>query len=116
MLAGGFGRRASDGGANLHMYWSRPGSREQLASSGANGALPGAPQRNAAAGAQINTQLEHTQQGLDELADPYAVARYILLKYLDSHRLSGICYCFLELIQFNSDDHFGQWKNYIYVI
>ncbi|XP_046382501.1 serine/threonine-protein kinase SIK3 homolog isoform X2 [Ischnura elegans] len=37
-VAGGFGRRASDGGANLQMYfqrqlegiWSQPGSREQL--------------------------------------------------------------------------------------
>lgn len=43
--AGGFGRRASDGGANLHIFhqqhssntntdedggWSQPGSREQL--------------------------------------------------------------------------------------
>ncbi|KAF7266508.1 hypothetical protein GWI33_020189 [Rhynchophorus ferrugineus] len=28
--AGGFGRRASDGGANLHMAWGAPGSHEQL--------------------------------------------------------------------------------------
>ncbi|CAH0548609.1 unnamed protein product [Brassicogethes aeneus] len=27
---GGFGRRASDGGANLHMAWGAPGSHEQL--------------------------------------------------------------------------------------
>ncbi|XP_066261864.1 uncharacterized protein [Euwallacea similis] len=27
---GGFGRRASDGGANLHMTWGAPGSHEQL--------------------------------------------------------------------------------------
>lgn len=29
-VAGGFGRRASDGGANLHMAWGAPGSHEQL--------------------------------------------------------------------------------------
>lgn len=75
--AGGFGRRASDGGANLHMYWSCPGSKEHLASAGASGGVPGATQRtNTNAG---TSQLEHTQQGLEELADPFAVARYFKL-------------------------------------
>ncbi|XP_050301981.1 uncharacterized protein LOC126740116 isoform X2 [Anthonomus grandis grandis] len=30
LSVGGFGRRASDGGANLHMSWGAPGSHEQL--------------------------------------------------------------------------------------
>lgn len=50
--AGGFGRRASDGGANLRTYWSR----EQLV-----------PRQN---------------EQMDELADPYAVVRYSSLIYI----------------------------------
>lgn len=88
--AGGFGRRASglssivssrlfdvdtfhftDGGANLHMAWSgTPGSHEQLSvmSSSSSG--------NPSLSSGTNTQpLDHSQPALDELADPYAVAR-----------------------------------------
>lgn len=59
--AGGFGRRASDGGANLHMAWGAPGSHEQLSmmstSSSGNPSLSSGTQA-----------LEHSQPALDELA------------------------------------------------
>jgi hypothetical protein len=66
--AGGFGRRASDGGANLHMAWGTPGSHEQLSmmstSSSGNPSL---------SSGTVTQPLEHSQPALDELA---AVARY----------------------------------------
>ncbi|XP_049824727.1 uncharacterized protein LOC109605697 isoform X4 [Aethina tumida] len=59
--AGGFGRRASDGGANLHMAWGAPGSHEQLSimstSSSGNPSLSSATQ-----------PLEHNQHALEEVA------------------------------------------------
>ncbi|XP_063923599.1 serine/threonine-protein kinase SIK3 homolog isoform X3 [Zophobas morio] len=65
--AGGFGRRASDGGANLHMAWGTPGSHEQLSimstSSSGNPSL---------SSGTVTQPLE--QPALDELA---AVARYM---------------------------------------
>lgn len=72
--AGGFGRRASDGGANLHMMWGQPGgSHEQL-----NMGMSSSSSGNASlSSATAHTPLEHSQPGLDELADPYAVARYM---------------------------------------
>ncbi|XP_044260514.1 serine/threonine-protein kinase SIK3 isoform X2 [Tribolium madens] len=67
--AGGFGRRASDGGANLHMAWGTPGSHEQLSmmstSSSGNPSL---------SSGTVTQPLEHSQPALDELA---AVARYM---------------------------------------
>ncbi|XP_072381145.1 uncharacterized protein [Diabrotica undecimpunctata] len=67
--AGGFGRRASDGGANLHMAWGAPGSHEQLSmmstSSSGNPSLS-----SSGTGTQ---PLEHNQHGLDE----QALARYM---------------------------------------
>uniref|UniRef100_A0A6P7F3Q5 non-specific serine/threonine protein kinase n=1 Tax=Diabrotica virgifera virgifera TaxID=50390 RepID=A0A6P7F3Q5_DIAVI len=67
--AGGFGRRASDGGANLHMAWGAPGSHEQLSmmstSSSGNPSLS-----SSGTGTQ---PLEHNQHGLDE----QAIARYM---------------------------------------
>lgn len=54
------------------MYWSRPGSREQLAPV----AGPSQPRTPAGPSTVTTPQLEHNQTGLDELADPYAVARY----------------------------------------
>lgn len=70
--AGGFGRRASDGGANLHMAWGAPGSHDQL--SGMSTSSSGNPSLSSG----TNTQaLDHSQPALDELADPYAVTRYM---------------------------------------
>ncbi|CAG9861701.1 unnamed protein product [Phyllotreta striolata] len=67
--AGGFGRRASDGGANLHMSWGTPGSHEQLSmmstSSSGNPSL-------SSSGTGAQPALEHAHV-LDELA----VARYM---------------------------------------
>ncbi|XP_056645407.1 serine/threonine-protein kinase SIK3-like isoform X1 [Diorhabda sublineata] len=67
--AGGFGRRASDGGANLHMAWGTPGSHDQLSmmstSSSGNPSLS-----SSGTGTQL---IEHNQHVLDELA----VARYM---------------------------------------
>lgn len=69
--AGGFGRRASDGGANLHVAWGTPGSHDQLSMMSSSSS--GNPSLSSGAGAQ---QLDHSQPALDELADPFAVARY----------------------------------------
>lgn len=70
--AGGFGRRASDGGANLHMAWGAPGSHDHL--SGMSTSSSGNPSLSSG----TNTQaLDHSQPALDELADPYAVTRYM---------------------------------------
>lgn len=66
--AGGFGRRASDGGANLHMAWSTPGSHEQLSMMSTSSS--GNPSLSSSTGAQ---SLDHGQHTLDELA----VARYM---------------------------------------
>ncbi|KAG5893454.1 hypothetical protein JTB14_012171 [Gonioctena quinquepunctata] len=67
--AGGFGRRASDGGANLHMVWGTPGSHEQLSmmstSSSGNPSL-------SSSGTGTQPQ-EHNQHVLEDLA----VARYM---------------------------------------
>lgn len=75
--AGGFGRRASDGGANLHVAWasSSPGSHEQLTSMMSNSSSG-----NASLCSQQQQQqqsVEYNQPALDELADPFAVARYM---------------------------------------
>lgn len=90
--AGGFGRRASgiffsifkshaipfffvlfycvDGGANLHMTWGTPGSHEQLS------VMSTSSSGNPSLSSGTTTQpLEHSQPALDELSDPYAVAR-----------------------------------------
>ncbi|KAK9892496.1 hypothetical protein WA026_020486 [Henosepilachna vigintioctopunctata] len=66
--AGGFGRRASDGGANLHMSWGTPGSHEQLSMMSTSSS--GNPSLSSGTG----TQLEHNPQSLEEMA---AVARYM---------------------------------------
>nr|XP_023018669.1 STE20-like serine/threonine-protein kinase isoform X2 [Leptinotarsa decemlineata] len=67
--AGGFGRRASDGGANLHMAWGTPGSHEQL--SMMSNSSSGNPSLSSSG---TSTQpLEHNQHALEELA----VARYM---------------------------------------
>lgn len=59
-----------DGGANLHMAWGAPGSHEQLSvmssSSSGNPSL---------SSGTVTQHLDHSQPALDELADPYAVAR-----------------------------------------
>ncbi|KAK4878193.1 hypothetical protein RN001_010699 [Aquatica leii] len=70
--AGGFGRRASDGGANLHMAWGTPGSHEQLS------VMSTSSSGNPSLSSGTTTQaLDPTQPGLDELTDPYAIARYM---------------------------------------
>lgn len=64
-----------DGGANLHMAWSSPGSHEQLSvmSSSSSG--------NPSLSSGTTTQpLEHNQPALDELS---AVARYIYYIYFN---------------------------------
>nr|CAI5832664.1 unnamed protein product [Callosobruchus analis] len=66
--AGGFGRRASDGGANFHMAWGTPGSHEQLSMMSTSSS--GNPSLSSGTGTQ---PLEHNQHVLDELA----VARYM---------------------------------------
>ncbi|KAJ8967019.1 hypothetical protein NQ314_003136 [Rhamnusium bicolor] len=66
--AGGFGRRASDGGANLHMAWSTPGSHEQLSMMSTSSS--GNPSLSSGTGTQ---PLEHSQHAFEELA----VARYM---------------------------------------
>ncbi|CAH1118557.1 unnamed protein product [Phaedon cochleariae] len=66
--AGGFGRRASDGGANLHMAWGAPGSHEQLSMMSSSSS--GNPSLSSGTGTQPS---EHNQHVLDELA----VARYM---------------------------------------
>ncbi|CAG9770009.1 unnamed protein product [Ceutorhynchus assimilis] len=68
LSVGGFGRRASDGGANLHMSWGAPGSHEQLSmmstsSSGNPSSL------SSGTGTQ---PLDHSQQ-----FDDLAAARYL---------------------------------------
>ncbi|XP_030755254.1 serine/threonine-protein kinase SIK3-like isoform X1 [Sitophilus oryzae] len=66
--AGGFGRRASDGGANLHMAWGAPGSHEQLSMMSTSSS--GNPS-SLSSGTGIQP-LDHAQQ-FDELA----AARYL---------------------------------------
>ncbi|XP_044763367.1 serine/threonine-protein kinase SIK3-like isoform X2 [Coccinella septempunctata] len=67
--AGGFGRRASDGGANLHMSWGTPGSHEQLSMMSTSSS--GNPSLSSGTGAQA---MEHNPQSFEEMA---AVARYM---------------------------------------
>ncbi|KAF5281309.1 hypothetical protein FQR65_LT14770 [Abscondita terminalis] len=69
--AGGFGRRASDGGANLHMAWGTPGSQEQLS------VMSTSSSGNPSLSSGTTQALDPTQPVLDELADPYAIARYM---------------------------------------
>ncbi|XP_018328680.1 serine/threonine-protein kinase SIK3 isoform X2 [Agrilus planipennis] len=71
-VVGGFGRRASDGGANFHMAWGTPGSHEQL--SVMSSSSSGNPSLSSGTGTQT---LDRSQPTLDELSDPYAVARYM---------------------------------------
>ncbi|KAJ8980375.1 hypothetical protein NQ317_009369 [Molorchus minor] len=66
--AGGFGRRASDGGANLHMAWGTPGSHEHLSMMSTSSS--GNPSLSSGTGTQ---PLEHTQHPFEELA----VTRYM---------------------------------------
>ncbi|XP_060532672.1 serine/threonine-protein kinase SIK3 isoform X2 [Cylas formicarius] len=66
--AGGFGRRASDGGANLHMSWGAPGSHEHL--SMMSNSSSGNP--SSLSSGTAGQALDHAQ--LDELA---AAARYL---------------------------------------
>ncbi|KAK5638408.1 hypothetical protein RI129_012703 [Pyrocoelia pectoralis] len=73
--AGGFGRRASDGGANLHMVWDTPGSHDQLSVMSTSSS--GTPSLSSATATQT---LDSTQPVLDELADPYAITRYLLTR------------------------------------
>lgn len=89
--AGGFGRRASDGGANLHVPWSSnnnsnssstPGSHEHLTSmmstsSSGNPSLCCSSTTQQRQQQQQQQHLDHSQPALDELADPFAVARYM---------------------------------------
>ncbi|XP_031331805.1 serine/threonine-protein kinase SIK3 isoform X2 [Photinus pyralis] len=73
--AGGFGRRASDGGANLHMVWDTPGSHDQLS------AMSTSSSGNPSISSGTTTQtLDTTQPVLDELTDPYAITRYLLTR------------------------------------
>ncbi|KAL3270959.1 hypothetical protein HHI36_021462 [Cryptolaemus montrouzieri] len=67
--AGGFGRRASDGGANLHMSWGTPGSHEQLSMMSTSSS--GNPSLSSGTGIQ---PIEHNPQSFEEMA---AVARYM---------------------------------------
>lgn len=67
--AGGFGRRASDGGANLHMSWGTPGSHEQLSIMSTSSS--GNPSLSSGTGTQA---IEHNPQSFEEMA---AVARYM---------------------------------------
>ncbi|PSN34704.1 hypothetical protein C0J52_19023 [Blattella germanica] len=89
---GGFGRRASDGGANLQMFfsrqlegvWSQPGSQEHLQMlqpgsptlSQRSQPIPAASQQN---GAEAASHLPPSESTLpapgEDLPDPYAVAR-----------------------------------------
>ncbi|KAJ8916548.1 hypothetical protein NQ315_000190 [Exocentrus adspersus] len=66
--AGGFGRRASDGGANLHMAWGTPGSHEHLSMMSASSS--GNPSLSSGTGTQ---PLDPNQHAFEELA----VARYM---------------------------------------
>ncbi|XP_071441938.1 serine/threonine-protein kinase SIK3 isoform X2 [Hetaerina americana] len=100
-VAGGFGRRASDGGANLQMYfqrqvegiWSQPGSREQLQlptnpnqtqrsqpitvmsdCSVPGSSVSGQPDDEVNCGRQTDGAEMVSEE---EQPDPYAVARYL---------------------------------------
>nr|XP_022899756.1 serine/threonine-protein kinase par-1-like isoform X2 [Onthophagus taurus] len=68
--AGGFGRRASDGGANLHMAWGTPGSHEQL--SGMSTSSSGNPSLSSGATQTINDQQPAL---LDEAVSRYMQSR-----------------------------------------
>ncbi|XP_023703569.1 serine/threonine-protein kinase SIK3 isoform X4 [Cryptotermes secundus] len=91
---GGFGRRASDGGANLQMFfsrqlegvWSQPGSQEQLQMlqpgsptlSQRSQPIPAVISENGVEAASHQPPTENTGPTLGEdLPDPYAVARYM---------------------------------------
>ncbi|KAG8222367.1 hypothetical protein J437_LFUL002986 [Ladona fulva] len=100
-VAGGFGRRASDGGANLQMYfqrqvegiWSQPGSREQLQiPTNQNQTQRSQPitvmSDCSVPGTSVPVQPEEDGNGVrqpdatemvseEEQPDPYAVARYL---------------------------------------
>nr|CAD7194420.1 unnamed protein product [Timema douglasi] len=90
-IMGGFGRRASDGGANIQMFfsrqvegiWSQPGSQEQLQLLQPGSPTPSQRSQPIQPASTLNDpntthiSQDHISTTCEEIPDSYAVARYM---------------------------------------